>query len=201
MNRHGIPIKTLREALLDERVSAYLRLNGGYPIALAGLIYWAALGVFGFQAELYEWAMFAYFGSGMIFPVAIGLSMLLGCPFLRDTQVVGLVTAPALIGMLLFWPMVVAAGQMQFFWLIPIIMAIGMSIHWPVIGWSYGRTVLFSAHAVIRALAVLYIWIAFPEHRLSWMPLAVAAVYALTIVAILIDVSITKSRRPVATSA
>jgi hypothetical protein len=88
--------------------------------------------------------------------------------------------------MLLFWPIAVAA-----WWshppLVPLVLAIGMAIHWPVIGWTYGRTALFTAHAVVRAVACFAIWQWMPAHRYTLLPLAVSAVYLATVVAILVD--------------
>lgn len=59
-----------------------------------------------------------------------------------------------------------------------------MSAHWPVIGWCYGRTFLYAAHAVIRALIALYIDVQYPDERLTWLPLSVAGVYFVTVLAI-----------------
>jgi len=70
---------------------------------------------------------------------------------------------------------------------VPLILAIGMSLHWPVIGWTYGRTGLYSAHAIARALVCLFIWARIPEGRFTLLPLSVAVIYAITVVAIVID--------------
>ena len=176
----------LAAALKRERLQSYARLRGGYSIPAAGAVYWAILGLLGYQLELQDWAMAAFFGSGMIFPLALLFSKLLKNPFMKEKSPVGGVLLPAFLGMLLFWPMIIAAGQVAPS-LIPLILAIGMSIHWPVIGWSYGRVFIYSAHAVIRAIAVLFIWLQFPEARLTWLPFSVAAVYFATIVVILVD--------------
>ena len=193
MTYSEISYNTLKRALNQERRATYLRLRGGWSVALAGLIYWAALGAYGYSASLYEWAMAAYMGSGMIFPVAVGLSQLSGSSLFGGRQLVSFVAVPAIIGMLSFWPIIVAAGHMQAYELIPLVLAIGMGIHWPVIGWSYQRVVLYSTHAVVRSAVVLAIWMMMPDHRLTLMPLSVAGVYAITILAILVDVR-TKAR-------
>ena len=56
--------------------------------------------------------------------------------------------------------------------LAPLILAIGMSAHGPVVGWSYGRPALFSADAIVRTLAVFAIWVVFPAARKTWLPAA-----------------------------
>ena len=71
--------------------------------------------------------------------------------------------------------------------MISLILAVGMSIHWPVIGWSYGRTALYSAHAISRAVIPTALWLLFPDERLTWLPLSVSAIYLVTVVVILID--------------
>jgi len=115
------------------------------------------------------------------------------CPFMKDKSAVGDVLLPAFISMLLFWPMLIAAANMEPK-LVPLILAIGMSIHWPVIGWGYARTGLFSAHAIFRAVFCLVIFAVYTEHSTTWMPLGVAVIYAFTVLAILWDVRRLKTR-------
>jgi len=173
-------------ALKADQRAAYLRLKGGFPLPLAGGFYWLALGICGYYLPLSTWLMVAFFGTGLIFPLGLLLAKIFGNTFLTDKQAVGSVVFPALIGMLLFWPMLVAAmGQMP--QLAVLILAIGMSMHWPVIGWSYGRIGLYSAHSVVRALATFSIWMWIPDGRLTLLPFAVAILYFLTVLAILID--------------
>ena len=177
--------------LKQERIAAYVRLRGGYPIPLAGAIYWAALGFAGYHLPLKSWLMLAFESSGLLFPLALVLSWILRAPFIKDKGAVGGVLFPAFVGMLLFWPMAATA-----FWsaptLAPLILAIGMSMHWPVIGWTYARTFLFTGHAVIRAILCVYIWLTLPAGTTTVMPFAVAVVYAATVVLILIDVALVR---------
>lgn len=179
-------IQELSDALKTARLKSYARLRGGYSVPLAGLVYWAVLGALGYVLPFETWILAAFFGSGAIFPLALLFSKILRNPFMKEKSAVGSVLPPAFIGMLLFWPMIVGAAQ-EAPALITLILAIGMSIHWPVIGWSYGRTTIYSLHAIVRAVLVTYIWLSFPEHRLTWLPLSVAAVYAVTVIVLLID--------------
>jgi len=183
----------LTAALKHDRLSAYARLRGGFPIPLAGATYWAALAIAGHILEPNLWYWIALFGSGAIFPLALFYASIFKNNFMKDSTAVTSVIGPAFIGMLLFWPIAVAA-----LWratdLFPLVLAIGMSIHWPVIGWSYGRTAIFSAHAVIRALAVFYVWWKIPEMQLVYIPAVVAGIYLLTVIAIFIDSGAVKSR-------
>jgi hypothetical protein len=185
----------LKAALLEERLGLYVRLRGGYTFPLAGAIWWAGFAVLGYFVPLKSWALLAFIGSGLIFPIAILLSKLLRVDFMGAKSAVDDAIGPAFIGMLLFWPMAFAA-----FWtavhLTPLILAIGMAMHWPIIGWTYGRPALYSAHAIVRALAAFAIWLLFPEQRTTWVPASVSVVYLATVVAILADTKRLAAARP-----
>jgi len=176
----------LRTALREDRLRLYVRLRGGYTFPLAGAIWWAAAAVLGAYVPIKTWALLVFIGSGLIFPLAIVLSKILRVDFMNQKSAIDDAIAPAFIGMLLFWPMAFAA-----FWtaveLTPLIVAIGMAMHWPVIGWTYGRTALYSAHAIVRALAAFSLWLLFPDQRTIWVPASVSVVYIATVIAILID--------------
>lgn len=177
----------LRDAVKADRLASYRRLRGGFPIPLAGTVYWAALAWYGYSgASIGNWSMVAFIGSGAIFPMALLFAAIFRNPFMKDKTATGDVLLPAFISMLLFWPMIIGAVQVAPE-LVPLILAIGMSLHWPVIGWSYARTGLFSAHAIVRAVAVLAIWLMLPEARLTLLPLSVAVVYFLTVLALVVD--------------
>ena len=176
----------LEQDLLRERLAAFVRLKGGYPVPLAGAAYWLWLAALGLYVTGETWTIWAFITSGAIFPLALVFAAITRIDFMKDKSAAGSVLFPAFVSMFLFWPMAIAA-----FWdapdLAPLILAIGMSIHWPVIGWSYGRTAIYSGHALVRAIAVFALWIAFPEYRYTALPLAVAVVYLLTVGVILID--------------
>lgn len=176
----------LKAALLAERHAAYGRLRGGFPILLAGATYWAALAVVGALAEPRFWYPVALFGSGTIFPLAVLWARAFRNPFLKDRSAVTSVLFPTFVAMLLFWPMAIASlseGRELF----PLILAIGLSLHFPVIGWSYGRTTILTAHAVLRAAAVTAAWYVLPDQRLVAIPLIVVAAYLLTALVIVVD--------------
>jgi hypothetical protein len=184
----------LKARLLDERQRLYVKLAGGYTFPLAGAIWWAAAaGLGAFVSSVKAWSLYAFIGSGLIFPIALLLSNLLRVNFMTEKSPIDTVMGPAFVGMLLFWPSAFAA-----YWtapeLCPLILAIGMSAHWPVIGWTYGRSALYSAHAIVRAIAVMAIWIVYPEHRTTWLPASVAVVYFITVIAIMIDVQAVRAK-------
>jgi hypothetical protein len=191
----GMGHDEFKAELLRVRLASYVRLSGGYPVPLAGAVYWIALGIVGHFVSLKTWMLSAALGSGLIFPMAVLFAIISGNNFLRDTSPLSGALFPAFIGMLLFWPMVFAAGPIAVE-LTPLMIAIGLSAHWPIIGWTYARTALFTAHALVRAAAVTYIWFMLPDERITTLPFAVAAVYLVTVLAILIDVAILRAHRP-----
>ena len=176
----------LRAALRQDRLAVYVRLRGGFTFPLAGAIWWGAAAVVGAFVPIKTWALLAFIGSGLIFPLAVVLSKLLRVDFMHAKSAVDDAMAPAFIGMLLFWPMAFAA-----YWtavgMTPLILAIGMAMHWPIIGWMYGRPALYSAHAIVRTLVAFALWVLFPDQRAIWVPASVSAVYVATIIAILVD--------------
>jgi hypothetical protein len=174
----------LRAAVRRDQLASFVRLKGGYTFPLAGAIYWIALGVAGSYLPVDRWIFVAFIFSGMIFPLAWSLSRLLGVDFMKDKTATGDVLGPAFAGMLIFYPIAFAAyGSAP--QLVPLILAIGMSQHWPVIGWSYGKPFIYSAHAVVRALGSLAIWALLPDGRFTLIPFWVAAIYLATVAAIL----------------
>lgn len=186
----------LKETLLHERRSAYARLRGGFPVPLAGATYWAALAAAGYMFPAEYWYWIALFGSGAIFPLALLYAAVFRNNFMKDSTAVTSVIPPAFIGMLLFWPMAVAA-LWQAIGLFPLILAIGLSMHWPVIGWSYGKTFIYSTHAVARAIIAFFIWWKMPDERLTILPLSVAIVYLLTVFVIYVDSGAIKEKQPI----
>lgn len=177
----------MKNELLDVRLGAYARLRGGYPIILAGTAYWLALAVMSQFMEPVPLLQAAFGLSGLIFPLALMLAWIAGIPFMKDRTVLSPVLVPTFIAMLLFWPMLFIATAESTAGVVMSILAIGLSLHWPVIGWTYGRTALFCAHAIGRAGLVFWIFYAFPDERMLFIPLAVAGCYGLTALIVFID--------------
>lgn len=179
-------MQTLAVLLKQERLASYYRLRGGFPVLLAGATYWGVLTVAGYLSDEFTWFLIALLGSGAIFPFALFYAKIFRCDFMKDKTALTSVLIPAFVAMLLFWPMAIAA-----LWeapsIFPLIMAVGLSLHFPVIGWSYGRTALFSAHSIIRAAVVFVIWWKLPEQRLTLLPLSVTIIYLLTAVIVVFD--------------
>jgi hypothetical protein len=152
---------------------------------MAGAIWWAVLGLLGYRVQPHLWIFIAFASSGLIFPLAILLARLFRNNFMRDRTSVSDAIFPTVISMVLFWPMAFAAYA-NAPTMVPLILAIGMSVAWPVMGWLYGRVALFTAHALVRAVVAFVLWTWFPSTRFTVLPLAVSAIYVITIIATLV---------------
>lgn len=77
------------------------------------------------------------------------------------------------------WPLTTAAFHTDPT-LVPLALAVGMSLHFSAISWSFGVKSLM-VHPLVRAGVVTVLWYAYPRHRFTAIPLAVALVYLGTI--------------------
>lgn len=148
--------------------------NAGISFPVAGSIYWLALAILGYYLEPNFWIFIAFCGSGLIFPLGLLLDKPLKANSMMKTELTKL-TFPALMGMLTFWPSaIIAYGSIPD--LVPLILAIGMGAHWPVICWMYGlNTGMY--HAGFRTVFVFLAWNFLPDLRYTLIPLIVMVVY------------------------
>jgi hypothetical protein len=184
----------LKQALFADREAGFFRLRGGYPIPLAGATWWAILGTMGYFLHSRNlWIFLAFVTSGAIFPLALLFARLFKVDFMHDKSAAMDILFPTFASMMLFWPIAIST-----YWsypqLVPLVLAIGMSIHWPVIGWTYGRTGIYTTHAVVRAVACFALWNWWPSSRFTVLPYAVSAIYLLTVGAILVASSPEKKK-------
>ena len=181
-----MPHTDLDAQLRHARLAAYAEARAGWPVPLAGATYWAALAWLGTVTDEANWSLIAAILSGSIFPIAVAYGALFRNPFMKVKAPDQGAVFMAMGAMLLFWPMAVAA-MWNYNALTPLILAIGMSGHWPVFGWSYGRPAPFIGHAVIRAIAAFGIWQYMPEGRFTVLPAAIAAIYLVTVLVLYLD--------------
>lgn len=179
-------IAELNAALKAGRLAAYAEARGGWPVPLAGAAYWGTLAWLGLRMDPANWSLLAAIMSGAIFPVAVALAAVFRNPFIKVKVPDQGVVFMAMGAMLLFWPVAIAA-MWNFNALTPLILAIGMSGHWPVFGWSYGRPLPFLAHAIVRAAVCFGIWHYMPDGRFTVLPGAVAVIYVVTVAVLFID--------------
>lgn len=179
-------VAELNAALKAGRLAAYAEARGGWPVPLAGAAYWGVLAWLGLKMDPANWSLLAAVMSGAIFPVAVALAAIFGNRFMKVKVPDQGAVFMAMGAMLLFWPTAIAA-MWNFNALTPLILAIGMSGHWPVFGWSYGRPLPFLFHVIVRAVVAFGIWQYMPEGRFTVLPAAVAGIYLVTVALLFID--------------
>jgi len=186
----------LNELLVIEKRNFLIKANGGIGLPAAGCIYWLAAGIAGYYLEPRTWYSVACFATGLIFPLGLVLAKPLKSDVLAKSHISS-VLFPALISMLMFWPLAIAGGTLDVSF-VPLAIGVGMGLHWPVIGWMYGGK-SFMAHAFFRTIGCTVIWFVLPDHRFTILPLYVAFVYFITIFAIKAEVEMAKKQVATAT--
>ena len=171
--------KFTSESLANEKRRIFLKGRGGVSLPAAGALYWTGLGVAGFFLPDYVWCLTALFTSGLIFPLGIFLSKPLGANLFLVSPLAD-IWFPAFTPVFLSFAITVPAFYVDVS-LVPLTLAVGMSLHWPVFGWLYNQPV-FLIHAVVRVFAVTAIWLLFPAVRFTVLPLVVGLVYLVTFV-------------------
>jgi hypothetical protein len=165
---------------LDQAKSQLLRASGaGISLPVAGILFWLSLGVAGYFLNPKMWGLVACFSSGLIFPLGLLLSKSFGSNLLVKDQPLSSLALRAVVSINLLWPLHFAV----YFTnpeLLPLSLAIGMGIHWPIIGWMYGSSACFQ-HAIIRVAAVSAVWFLYPAGRFTVLPFVVAVTYLITI--------------------
>jgi hypothetical protein len=178
--------------LLAERRRVFVAARGGISLPFAGAIYWIVVGVLGYSLAPKDWALAALYMSGAIFPLGLILQGVFKSRFMKVKSPLGGASMAAIIAINLMWPL-----HFVIYALDPVALglslAIGMTLHWPVIGWSYASKVCY-LHAGARIAGVTAVWIAFPDERMTLLPFVVAALYLLAVVGIAMEVAWTRRR-------
>ena len=173
-----------KEQLLEERKDYFIKANGGISLPAAGVIYWLAFGIAGFYLPKDLWTYAAFFASGLMFPIGMLLSKPLKSNLMVKSALASVVF-PALLSMLMTWPITIAATFINLD-LVPLSLAIGMAMHWPVIGWMYNcKSCLI--HAFARGILVTAVWFILPEYRFTIVPILVSVIYFITIIGIKLE--------------
>lgn len=161
-----------------EKKNYFLATSGGISLQASGAIYWLTLGIAGFFLSQNHWAILGFITSGLIFPIGLLLSKPLKSNLMLKRPLSSLVM-PAMTAMFLTWPMIIT-GYFSDVAVVPLFLAIGMSLHWPAIGWMYNSKSCM-IHAIFRVAIVTGLWFTLPGYRFTIIPLTVSIIYLLTI--------------------
>jgi hypothetical protein len=187
---HWAVLTDFARQLHIEQMKFAVQTNGVVAAPAAGAIYWFALFVLGRYMSPYNWCLIAFIASGLMFPLALLLQKPTRSNMMvKDNPLTGASLA-AFINIAVAWPITIAAFHTAIA-LVPLALAIGMSLHLATVGWSLGLR-SYLVHPIVRAIAVTALWYALPAHRFTAIPLAVSAIYLVTIPCVLREVAMAR---------
>jgi hypothetical protein len=168
-------------SLLRADLASRSQWNIGYFVA--GCLLWLAIFVAGQVLPVQDARIFWIVATFFTLPIAVATSKIMKAdPFCSDNALGNLVGYTHMSVIALSMPIVVVLclvdPEAQI-----LAMAILYCIDFYVMSWAFGSR-LFGIHAAVRTVLVTAIWFAAPELRLSLLPLAVAAIYFFTVLAI-----------------
>ena len=174
------------QELVNQKRQFLISANAGISLPIAGAIYWAALAIAGFYLKPSQWTLLAFCTSGLLFPLGLALQKPFKSNLMVKNPLSGLIPY-ALFSMMLSWGIIIPASSIDKS-LVPLCLAIGMSIHWPIIGWLYDSKAC-QLHALLRTIVVVTCWYTLPGLRFTLLPLLVSVLYALTVIGLTIEVA------------
>jgi Family of unknown function (DUF7010) len=164
-------------SLQAERRRFFLAARGGVWFPAAGVVFWGLLGAAGFRWSARTWCVAVLAVAVVATPVAVVFFRWLVSRLQLKSPLATLIL-PALLPVALSLGMAAAALRSDPS-LVPLALVIGLAGHWPAVGWLFD-TAIFNVHAVIRVGVAVTVWFLLPDGRFTWLPLSIAAVYALT---------------------
>ncbi len=151
-------------------------------LPLAGTVVWAGAGIAALFLSERTAALVLVFATGAIFPLALGLSQLLGEKILTNTNPLARLMALCTLMVNLLWAvhitLLIRAPEF-----LPLSVGIGLGLHWIVFSWIV-RHRLGIVHALLRTVLVTGMWWLFPTHRVSAVAAGVVIAYAYAIYAL-----------------
>lgn len=183
MDRNELAAQALARPLDEQRREFASRRFLAMP--LAGTIAWAAVAVAGLTLPSRTASIVLFIATGMIVYLGMFLSRFTGENFLAKDQPKnafdGLffsTVAMALLAYALAIPFYLVDHTST-----PLTVGILTGMMWLPFSWIIQHWVgLF--HGITRTVLVLALWYLFPEHRFVVIPLAIVAIYAVTIAAL-----------------
>lgn len=166
---------------LDQDLARF-RQRRFLAMPLAGMLAWAGVAIAGALLPLKSACVVLFMLTGCIAYLGMALSKLTGEHFMDKSRPKnrfdGLFMATVAQAVLVY------AIALPFFALepssLPLTVGILTGLMWLPFGWLVGHWVPM-AHTVVRTLAIVAVWLAFPAQRMLLIPLVVVAAYLPTI--------------------
>ena len=176
--------------LLDqEREQFFIQTHGSVYLPIIGIIFWPSLGVMGYFLSPRILCLTVFFAIAILFPVAMILAKWLEKRLLLKSSLASLIlpaSAPILMSFGITVPVYFADIT-----LVPLTFVIGLSLHWPVIGWLYNQRG-FLVHSMVRTVLAMSIWYFFPTHLFTLLPISIGFLYFATACWLLFELHQTK---------
>ncbi|MBP1930101.1 DUF7010 family protein [Ammoniphilus resinae] len=170
MNYQNMTLSQLKQDLICDA-------QKGYPIFLAGALYWLVMGVLGFYLEGKTLALWYLLGTSSIFPLGILISRLCKVNFLSKNP---LGTLGGIIGGIqaFYLPLWIVIYMEHYEWIPMAIGLLGASHFLPYI-WIYeSKTYLF--FSITMALISVVLGYVFIETAFLLLPFSMTLVYLIT---------------------
>ena len=151
-------------SLTEEKRRFFVETRGGVYFPIAGVIFWLLLGVAGFFLSERTWCVVILTAAVVATPIAIILFKKLVSHLTVKSPLATLIL-PALLPVALSLGMAIAVFYSDIS-LVPLALVIGLTSHWPGVGWLFG-TSIFTVHAIVRVLLAVAIWFLFLEARFT----------------------------------
>lgn len=177
------PNSDFSQQLLLERKRFAIQTNGVICAPAAGGLYWTALALLNGRVDTQLWCLFAFLGSGLIFPLALLLQKPLRANMMVKDNPLGGPGNFAYANMALCWALTIPAFHTDP-QLVPLVLGIAMSLHLVGTAWAMNLK-SYLIHPLLRAAVVVALWYTLPEQRFLAIPIAISLIYFLTIPAVL----------------
>lgn len=177
MDYQKMTLEELKRDMIDEA-------RMGYPLFVAGALYWLVMGILGFFIEGQTLALCYLLGLGSIFPMGILFSKLLKVNFLSKNP---LGTFGGIVGGMqaLFLPLWVVI-YIERYELVPMSIGIMVAAHFLPYVWIYkSKTYLFLT--VAMALVSLVFGYIFIDKAFSLLPFLLMVLYVGTVIGLIVE--------------
>jgi len=169
-----------------QQVDLALRSKWNIGYFASGLVFWVFLLIVAYVYPIEIASICSLIGTFFIFPIAVGLSKLVGAdPFCNDNRLGNLVGYTHMSAIAMSFPLVLI-----FFFKYPealhLSMAILYCIDFYVMSWAFG-TALIGIVGAIRVVLASFAWLFFPDLRVLLVPAIVLGSYIALVVTIPIN--------------
>lgn len=169
----------LVQTLEDIRDDFERRSRRSLSLPIAGAVVWTVIAAFGLVLPQRPATYALLFGTGAIFPIAMGIAAARGEQLVSNTNPFARLMGACVLMVNLLWalhiPLALRAPDF-----VPLSVGVGLGLHWVVYSWITRSSVGY-LHAILRTITVLLAWWMFQDNVVTACATAVVLVYAYSI--------------------